>query len=109
MGLVARAFLDGGLLAALASPAVLDALRLSLVTTAISLVLTVAIGLPLAIAARPPAFRGKWLVEAIVDLPIVLPPSVAGLALLLVFGRRGLLGGTARGLRASSSRSRRSR
>ena len=38
-------------------------------------------------------FRGKWLVEAIVDLPIVLPPSVAGLALLLVFGRRGLLGG----------------
>ena len=38
-------------------------------------------------------FRGKWLVEAIVDLPIVLPPSVAGLALLLVFGRRGALGG----------------
>ena len=37
-------------------------------------------------------FRGKWLVEAIVDLPIVLPPAVAGLALLLVLGRRGLLG-----------------
>ena len=39
------------------------------------------------------SFRGKWLVEAIVDLPIVLPPSVAGLALLLVFGRRGVLAG----------------
>ncbi|HSW43864.1 MAG TPA: ABC transporter permease, partial [Patescibacteria group bacterium] len=39
------------------------------------------------------SFRGKWLVEAILDLPIVLPPSVAGLALLLVLGRRGLLAG----------------
>src|SRR4029079_11334684 len=36
-------------------------------------------------------FRGKGWIEAIVDLPIVLPPSVAGLALLLVFGRRGVL------------------
>ena len=37
--------------------------------------------------------RGSWLIEAIVDLPLVLPPSVAGLALLLVLGRRGFLGG----------------
>ena len=38
------------------------------------------------------AFRGSGLLEAVVDLPIVLPPAVAGLGLLLVFGRRGLLG-----------------
>jgi molybdate transport system permease protein len=92
VGLVARALLGGGLLAALASPVVLDALRLSLVTTAVSLALTLALGTPLAylLARRP--FRGSSIVETIVDLPIVLPPSVAGLALLFVFGRRGLLG-----------------
>jgi molybdate transport system permease protein len=89
--LVGRAILDGSLLTAIASPLVLDALRLSLVTTAISLLITVAFGLPLAVVLARRRFRGKGLLEAIVDLPIVLPPSVAGLALLLVFGRRGLL------------------
>ncbi|MDA8237726.1 MAG: ABC transporter permease [Chloroflexi bacterium] len=75
-----------------AARAVADALVLSLLTTAASLVLVVGLGLPLAwwLARRPP--RGAALVETLVDLPIVLPPSVAGLALLLVFGRRGLLG-----------------
>ncbi len=72
--------------------AVLDALVLSLVSTAVSLAFVVGFGLPLAwwLARRPP--RGAALVETLVDLPMVLPPSVAGLALLLVFGRRGLLG-----------------
>jgi molybdate transport system permease protein len=88
----ARAILDGSLAHALGSPVVLDALALSLVTTAVSLVITVAMGLPLAFVLARWRFRGKGLVEAIVDLPIVLPPSVAGLALLLVFGRRGFLG-----------------
>ena len=64
---------------------------LSLVTTSISLVVTVVLGLPLAFVLARRGFRGKGIVEAVVDLPIVLPPSVAGLALLLVFGRRGLL------------------
>ena len=91
LALVVRAILDGSLAIALASPAVLNALWLSLVTTAISLVITVTLGLPLAFSLARRRFRGKGLVEAIVDLPIVLPPSVAGLALLLVFGRRGLL------------------
>lgn len=90
--LVARAILDGSLTHALGSQVVLDALALSLVTTAISLVITVVMGLPLAFVLARWRFRGKGLVEAIVDLPIVLPPSVAGLALLLVFGRLGLLG-----------------
>ncbi len=90
--LVARAVFDGSLAAAVASPAVLDALSLSLATTAISLVVTVALGLPLAFVLARRKFRLKGLLEAVVDLPIVLPPSVAGLALLLVFGRRGMLG-----------------
>ena len=91
--LLGRTLIDGSLVATAGSSAVLAALGLSLGTTAISLLLTVTIGLPLAIALARRTFRGKWLMEAIVDLPIVLPPSVAGLSLLLVFGRRGLLAG----------------
>ena len=89
--LVVRAVLDGSLSVAIASPVVLEALWLSLVTTAISLIVTVVLGLPLAVVLARRRFRAKGLLEAVVDLPIVLPPSVAGLALLLVFGRRGLL------------------
>ena len=89
--LVVRAVLNGSLSVAIASPVVLEALWLSLVTTAISLVITIVLGLPLAVVLARRRFRAKGLLEAVVDLPIVLPPSVAGLALLLVFGRRGLL------------------
>src|SRR6185295_6219570 len=91
--LVVRAVLDGSLGRALGAKVVLDALVLSLATTAVSLVITVAFGLPLAIVLARRRFRGSGWVEAIIDLPIVLPPSVAGLALLLVLGRRGFLGG----------------
>ena len=91
--LVWRAFAGGALVDAIGSVAVLDALLLSLVTTAISVAMTVAFGTPLAFILARRRFRGSGLVEAVVDLPIVLPPSVAGLALLLLFGRRGFLGG----------------
>jgi molybdate transport system permease protein len=91
--LVGRAILDGSLARALGAQVVLSALALSLGTTAISLVLTVAFGLPLALVLARRRFRGSGLVEAVVDLPIILPPAVAGLALLLLLGRRGLLGG----------------
>jgi molybdate transport system permease protein len=91
--LVARAILGGSLAIAIASPIVLDALLLSLVTTLISLVVTVTLGLPLAFVLARRRFPGKGWLEAVVDLPIVLPPAVAGLALLLLFGRRGLLSG----------------
>ena len=93
VALIARTVLDGSFIRIAGSPAVLTALALSLGTTAVSLILTVAIGLPLAVLLARHTFRGKWLIEAIVDLPIVLPPAVAGLALLLVFGRRGFLAG----------------
>lgn len=90
--LVIRSTVDGSLANALTAQTVLDALDLSLTTTAVSLMITVAFGLPLAYVMARRRFRGSWLVETLVDLPLVLPPSVAGLALLLVLGRRGLLG-----------------
>ena len=92
VALVARAVFGGTFMSAATSAPVLEALVLSLVTTTISLGVTILFGLPLAwILARRP-FRGATLVEALVDLPIVLPPSVAGLALLLALGREGVLG-----------------
>jgi molybdate transport system permease protein len=91
--LVVRSLVDGSLARALTASVVLDALGLSLATTAASLVITVVLGLPLAVVLARGRFRGSALLEAVVDLPIVLPPSVAGLALLLALGRRGLLGG----------------
>jgi molybdate transport system permease protein len=90
--LLARAILGGALAAAVDDRAIVDALVLSLATTGVSLGLTVILGLPLAFVLARRSFPGSTLVEAIVDLPIVLPPSVAGLALLLAFGRRGPLG-----------------
>lgn len=79
-------------LGSLGGEAVREAIWLSLSTSAVALALAVALGTPVAYAlARR---RGRWrpLLEALVDLPMVLPPSVAGIALLLAFGRRGLLG-----------------
>ena len=90
--LISRAVGGGTLLTALSSPAVIDALVLSLFTTGISLLVVAALGLPLAFLLARARFPGQSLVETIVDLPIVLPPSVAGLALLLFLGRRGVFG-----------------
>jgi molybdate transport system permease protein len=90
--LVGRAVLDGSLITTLGQARVADALVLSLVTTTISLVLMVAFGTPIALLLARRRFRGQVLLETVIDLPIILPPSVAGLALLLAFGRRGFLG-----------------
>jgi len=92
LGLVLRAVVAGGLLDAMGRPIVLEAVRLSLLTTAVVLLLTLVIGSPLALLLARRRFRGIGLLDSLVDLPIVLPPAVAGLALLLTFGRRGLLG-----------------
>jgi molybdate transport system permease protein len=90
--LIGRAFASGEVLTALASVAVIDALVLSLVTTSASLVIVVIFGIPLAVYLATSSGRWKVWLETAVDLPIVLPPSVAGLALLLVFGSRGVIG-----------------
>ncbi|KRC50592.1 molybdenum ABC transporter permease [Leifsonia sp. Root227] len=75
------------------SPSSLDALWLSLRTSVAATALCVLLGVPMAtVLARVP-FPGQRVVRAIVLLPLVLPPVVGGLALLFLFGRRGLLGG----------------
>lgn len=79
-------------LSSLALPVALEALRLSLLTTGIALLVTVVLGTPLAYVLARHRFPGRRWLDALVDLPVVLPPVVAGVALLLVFGRRGLLG-----------------
>jgi molybdate transport system permease protein len=73
-------------------PDVRKALQLSFVTTAISTVLAVIFGLPAAIVLARGGFRGHKLLETLATLPTVLPPTVAGLALLLAYGRMGLVG-----------------
>jgi molybdate transport system permease protein len=76
----------------LASPMALRALGLTLATTLTATVLAAGLGTPLAyLLARFP-FRGRHLVDTLIDLPITIPPVVAGVALLLAFGRRGLVG-----------------
>lgn len=76
----------------LANPAVTRALLLSLTTGTAATLLAVLAGMPLAMLLARRQFRGRNLLDTLVDLPMVLPPAVAGIALLLVFGRRGLLG-----------------
>ncbi len=76
------------------TPAALTALRLSVVTSLISVVIALLTGTPLAYLQSNWSFRGKAALDLIVDLPVVLPPAVAGIALLLAFGREGLLGGS---------------
>lgn len=68
------------------------ALRLSAITTAFTLALVLSLGTPLAYLLARRRFFGSRLVDTLIDLPIVLPPSVAGIALLLAFGRRGIIG-----------------
>ena len=76
------------------SPQSLSALKLSLTTSLVSVGISIALGTPLAYMLARWKFRGKPTIEMLVDLPVVLPPSVAGLALLIAFGRQGLLGST---------------
>ena len=73
-------------------PVVTEALRLSFVTTAISLAVTLTLGTPAALLLARRKFPGRDLVDTLLDLPMVLPPAVAGIALLMAFGREGLLG-----------------
>ena len=76
----------------LADPAIGAAIRLSLVTSVVSTLLVIVLGTPLAYVLARRRFPGKGLVQLVVDLPIVLPPMVAGIALLMAFGRQGWLG-----------------
>lgn len=74
-------------------PGVLTALRLSLQTATLATLLCLLLGVPLAWLLARVEFPGRRLVRALVTVPLVLPPVVGGVALLLVFGRRGIVGG----------------
>lgn len=89
--LFVRSFNQDFLVNALSEQA-FKALRLSLVTSTITTAVTVLFGTPFAFLLARWKFRFKSWVELFIDLPIVLPPSVAGLVLLIAFGRRGLFG-----------------
>lgn len=82
----------GDLSAHLTSPGTTEALTLSLIVSAWALGLSVVLGVPLAWLLARVDFPGKAFVRSLVLLPMVLPPTVGGVALLLAFGRRGLLG-----------------
>jgi molybdate transport system permease protein len=76
----------------LTEPGILAALRLSLITATLATALCLLLGVPLAWLLARTTFPGRRFVRALVTVPLVLPPVVGGVALLLVFGRRGLLG-----------------
>jgi len=80
-------------LAELAAPETLEALRLSLVASFSATALALLMGVPLAWVYARIEFPGRSLLRALTTLPMVLPPVVGGIALLLAFGRRGLVGG----------------
>ncbi len=80
------------LLENLYQPEVLQAIGLSLGTTLISTLIIILAGTPLAYAHARKQFRYSRLVDTLIDLPLVLPPAVAGVALLMAFGRKGIFG-----------------
>ncbi len=91
--LIARGFIQGDVLAALRSPVATTALWLSLATSAIAVAVAVVLGTPAAYLLARHAFPGRSIVDTLIDLPVVLPPVVGGLALLVALGRHGVVGG----------------
>jgi molybdate transport system permease protein len=83
----------GRLIDSLGDPSSRDALRLSLITTTIAMGIVLFVGTPAAYLLATRRFRGRELVVTLVELPLVLPPAVAGIGLLASLGPNGLLGG----------------
>jgi molybdate transport system permease protein len=77
----------------LGDDAALDALRLSLETSAIALAIIVVVGTPAAWLLATRRWRGRNVIVTLVELPLVVPPAVAGIGLLAAFSPRGVLGG----------------
>lgn len=82
----------GLFLSSLADPEVIAALALSIITSVISLAIVILVGTPFAYVHCRYRYPGRMIVDTLVDLPLVLPPAVAGLALLVLYGRTGLAG-----------------
>jgi molybdate transport system permease protein len=90
----ARVLPSGLLLEAVGRPVVVEALRLSGLTTLATLGLALVLGTPVAFLLARRRFPGRGLLDSLIELPMVLPPAVAGIGLLMAFGRRGVLGPT---------------
>jgi molybdate transport system permease protein len=88
----------GTLAGQLGSGPAVDAILVSLKTSLLAHAVILGVGTPVAWVLGTRSFRGRRLLVAAIELPLVLPPAVAGIALLAAFGRRGLLGGTLEGL-----------
>jgi molybdate transport system permease protein len=91
-GLIDRALDEPDTWRLLRAKEVRQALTLSLWTSTVTVALAILLGTPIAYVLARVKFPGSSVVDALIDLPIVLPPTVAGVALLTAFGRRGLLG-----------------
>jgi len=91
IGLLARAPW-GDLSTVLAGDTVVDALRLSLISSVGATAVSAVLGVPLAWVLARVDFRGKSVVRGLVLLPLVIPPVVGGAALLFALGRRGVIG-----------------
>ena len=89
-----RAIPSGALGDAVGDPVIREALILSLLTTSLTLGIVIVLGTPVAWLLARYQFRGREALDTLIDLPMVLPPAVAGVALLMAFGRRGILGPT---------------
>ena len=92
VALLARASQQEGFLAGLTGALVLQALRLTVVTSVVSMVVVVVVGTPFALLLARRRSTALRVIDTFVELPIVLPPVVAGVAMLMAFGRNGLLG-----------------
>jgi molybdate transport system permease protein len=80
------------LFATLGSPGFLEPLKLSMLTATLAALIVFALATPVSYVIARKRFPGRVLLDTLVDIPIVLPPAVAGLALLLAFAPRGLVG-----------------
>ncbi|MBM4436109.1 MAG: molybdate ABC transporter permease subunit [Actinobacteria bacterium] len=92
-GLIARGVTQGDILDALSRPFVQATVRLSILTTVLTVAAAVVFGTPVAYVLARHRFPGYAALDTLMDVPVVLPPVVGGLALLLAYGRAGWLGG----------------
>lgn len=92
LALLIKAAQQDSFIASLSSPTAFQALRLSLLTSIISIIIVIAVGTPFARLLARSQSRLLRVIDHLVELPIILPPVVAGVALLMAFGRQGILG-----------------
>jgi len=92
VGLVLKAITSEGLIDALTGSLVIDAMLVTLVSSLTTVVIIFIVGTPLAYVIARAQFPGKRIVDITIEFPLVLPPTVAGLGLLMIFGADGFIG-----------------